>query len=260
MENLNEQEHIKDPNQLDLFEGVLHTPEQERMIKEFLDRQSRTATLSEKNNKAYEQILINGGFVKDKHFRNSFKRQIITREIQLGYSWDKTNFKVELTYEDTTGYVQLIGKKFDAVNSKVTNDVIYVDFNDDKVNSSTIQGNYRYIKASSLLSKLETHNKRQETLLEEHIKKTNLKQSIVDKYAKLYPNATVTAKNEWTRYDGSFDIVEVKFASGSYVQFRLDTYKNIEYLYKKHDAETYRMNSDQLLEKFSKQAKKEDSN
>ncbi len=67
-------------------------------------------------------------------------------------------------------------------------------------------------------------------------------------------------KKEWTKYSGDFEIIEVKFDSGSYVQFRLDTYKNIEYIYKKFDAEVDKMKADELLERFSKQVKKEGSN
>jgi hypothetical protein len=37
------------------------------------------------------------------------------------------------------------------------------------------------------------------------------------------------------------------------VLFRSDTYKNVEFLHKKHDAEYDKLNSDELLEKFSKQ-------
>ena len=56
------------------------------------------------------------------------------------------------------------------------------------------------------------------------------------------------------------EIIEVKFDSGSYIQFKLDTYKNVEFIYKKHDAEFEKMNVEELLERFSKQTKKEGSN
>lgn len=111
-----------------------------------------------------------------------------------------------------------------------------------------------------MLEKLKIFNSRQEYLFEEHKKKTNLKQSVVDKYTKLYPNATVEAKREWGKYAGEFDVIEVKFDSGSYVQFKLDTYKNTEYLYKKFDAELDKLTVDETLERFSKQVKKEASN
>jgi hypothetical protein len=40
MENFNEQEYIKDPNQLDLFAGILLTPEQDKIVEEFIKNQS----------------------------------------------------------------------------------------------------------------------------------------------------------------------------------------------------------------------------
>jgi hypothetical protein len=69
----------------------------------------------------------------------------------------------------------------------------------------------------------------------------------------LYPNATVTVKSDWTKYSGSFEIIEVRFESDSYIQFRLDLYNNKEYMYKKHDATFEKLSSDELLERFSKQ-------
>ena len=92
-------------------------------------------------------------------------------------------------------------------------------------------------------------------MLEEYKKKNGLKLSTVDKYTKLYPNATITVKSDWGKHSGTFDVIEVKFESGSYVQFKLDTYKNVEYLYKKHDAEIETLGLDKLLDKFSKQVK-----
>ena len=147
------------------------------------------------------------------------------------------------------------GKRFDTYSNpnELVDSTFNIEFERDKVNCSTIQDNYRYIKPATLLEKLKTYNSRQEQLLEEYKKKNGLKLSTVEKYTKLYPNATITVKTDYTRYSGTFDIVEVKFESGSYVQFRLDTYKNVEYLYKKHDAEIETLGLDKLLDKFSKQ-------
>jgi len=263
MESLNEQEYIKDPNQLDLFEGILYTPEQEQKIAEFIKSRENTANVGESVNKQHEQLLINNGFVKDVDFVNTFKVETVTKEIQLGYSWQKNQFKAEVTFKDVTGYISLKGKQFNSYNkpNELSDVTFNVDFDrGDKINCSSIQGNYRYIKPTTLFDKLMEFNKHQEYLFEEHLKKTDLKQNIIDKYAKLYPNATITVKNEWSKYSGTFDIIEVKFESGSFVQFRLDTHKNIEYLHKKHDAEFEALKIEELLERFSKQVKKEGSN
>jgi hypothetical protein len=88
-------------------------------------------------------------------------------------------------------------------------------------------------------------------------KENKFKTNVIEKYTKLYPNATITVGNDWTKYSGSFEVIEVKFESGSYIQFKLDTYLSKEYLYKKHDAEFANLNSDELLNRFSKQTKKE---
>jgi hypothetical protein len=255
-------EEIKDPNQLDLFAGILFTPEQEQKIAEFIKNRENTANVIESINKQHEQLLINNGFVKNVDFVNTFKVETVTREMQLGYQYNKTDFKAEVTFKDTTGYISLKGKRFNLYSApnELIDTTFSIDFEGDKVNCSMIQDNYRYIKPSTLFDKLMEFNKRQEQLFEEYKKKNSLKQNIVDKYTKLYPNATVTVKNDYSKYSGTFDIVEVKFESDSYVQFRLDTYNNKEYLHKRYDAEFEVLNSDELLDRFSKQVKKEGSN
>lgn len=244
-------EEIKNPNQLDLFEGILRTPEQEKMINDFLERQKTSVKLNTIANQQNEKLLIDNGFIFGMDFVNTFKVETVTKEVTLGYRYDNTNFEVELTYETPTGYISLKGKRF--TQDKLTDDTFGVSFERDKVQCLTIQDQYRYIKPTTMLDKLKVYNSRQETLFEEYKKKTSLKQTVIEKYTKLYPNATITAKTDWTKYNGHFDIIEVKFESGSYVQFKLDTYKNEEYIYKKHDAKFDRMKADELLERFSKQ-------
>jgi len=255
-------EEIKDPNQLDLFAGILFTPEQEQKIAEFIKNRENTANVIESINKQHEQLLINNGFVKNVDFVNTFKVETVTREMQLGYQYNKTDFKAEVTFKDTTGYISLKGKRFNLYSApnELIDTTFSIDFEGDKVNCSMIQDNYRYIKPSTLFDKLMEFNKRQEQLFEEYKKKNSLKQNIVDKYTKLYPNATITVKTEHSRYSGYFDIVEVKFESGSYVQFRLIVSNNTECIHSKFDAELDRFTSDELLERFSKQVKKEGSN
>jgi hypothetical protein len=244
-------EEIKDPNQLDLFAGILFTPEQEKLINNYLERQKTTVNLDTTANQRNETLLIRNGFRLGIDFQNTFKTEIITRNVTLGSSYDKTQFTTELTFENTTGYISLNGKQF--YNGEILDTIFNVYFERDKVQCNAIQDQYRYVKPTTLLEKLKVHNSRQEALFEEHKKKVSLKETIVEKYTKLYPKATVTSQNDWSKYSGSFDIIEVKFESGSYVQFRLDTYQNKEYLHKKYDAEYAAMNLEELLEKFSKQ-------
>jgi hypothetical protein len=261
-ENLNEQEQIKDPNQLDMFEGILFTPEQEQKIAEFIKIREDIANTNESINNQREQLLTNNGFIKDVDFVNTFKVETVTREMTFGYTYNNTDFRAEVEFKQSTGSIGLKGKLFGSYSApnELSDSTFSIEFEGNKVNCSTIQDNYRYIKPVTLLEKLKTFNSRQEQLFEEYKKKNSLKQSVVDKYTKLYPNTTITVKNEWSKYSGTFDVIEVQFESGSFVQFRLDTHKNIEYIHKKHDAEFEKMNSEELLERFSKQVKKEGSN
>jgi hypothetical protein len=249
MENLDEQ--IKDPNQLDMFAGILLTPEQDKMIASFIANQKALIIKFKEANTRDEKLLIDNGFIRDIHFINTFKVEPATKEVSLGSSYSGNAFKTELTFEVVVGSILLKGKQF--YDNELKDSTFIVEFNKGKVQSSTIQGQYRFIKPATLLEKLETYSKRSEYQFEEYQKKTNLKQNVIEKYTKLYPNATIEVKKEWTKYSGDFEVIKVQFTSGSYVQFRLDTYKNIEYLYKKYDAEVDKMNSDELLERFSKQ-------
>jgi hypothetical protein len=248
-------EEIKDPNQLDMFAGILFTPEQEQKIAEFIKSREDTANTNESINKQREQLLINNGFIKDVDFVNTFKIETVTREMTLGYTYNKTDFKAEVTFKAIDGGIFLKGKRFDTYSkpSELVDSTFNIEFEGNKVNCSTIQDNYRYIKPVTLLEKLKIFNSVQEQRLEDYKKKNNLKQSIIEKYTKLYPNATVTVQSDYSRYSGTFDIIEVKFESGSYIQLTLNTYQNKEILHKKYDAEFEKMNSDELLDKFSKQ-------
>jgi len=261
-ENLNEQEQIKDPNQLDLFAGMLFTPEQEQKIAHFIKDREDFSILNESINKQREQLLINNGFIKDVDFVNTFKIETVTREMTFGYTYNNTDFKAEVTFKAIEGGIGLKGKKFDTYSkpNELVDYVFNIEFEGDKVNCSGVQDTYRFIKPATLLEKLKTFNSRQDQLLEDYKKKNNLKQSIIEKYTKLYPNAKVNARTDYTRYSGTFDIVEVRFESGSYIQLTLNTYQNKEILHKKYDAEFEALNVEELLERFSKQVKKEGSN
>jgi hypothetical protein len=255
MENLNEQEYIKDPNQLDLFAGILFTPEQEQKIADFIKSREDIANTNESINKQREQLLINNGFIKGIDFENTLKVKTITREMQLGYTYNKTDFKAEVTFKDVTGYISLKVKKFNSYSApnELVDYTFSVDFENDKINCSGVQDSYRFIKPSTLLEKLKTFNERQEQLFEEYKKKTDVKQYTVKKYKEKYPNATVTLETEWTKHSGTFDVMKVEFISGSWVKFRLFSNKDKESIYSKYDNEFAKLNTEEILDKFNNQ-------
>ena len=246
-------ENFKDPNQLDLFAGIVLTTEQQSQVDRNIDNINQSTNWQRNKVQQIEQLLVEAGFKKGIDFENTFKSSLETRNIKIGYGiWQ---FETEITAEFHSGDVVLKGLRF--FDGKLTNTTFNIDIDNDKVQCYTVQGQSRYIKPKTLLEKLNQHNECQKDRLKDFQNKTNLKQIIVEKYTKLYPNATITVKSDWTKYSGSFEVIEVKFESGSYIQFKLDTYNNKEYMYKKHDAEFDNLNSEELLNRFSKQTKKE---
>ena len=246
-------ENFKDPNQLDLFAGIVLTVEQQSQVDRNIDNINQSTNWQRNKVQQIEQLLVEAGFKKGIDFENTFKSSLETRNIKIGYGiWQ---FETEITAEFHSGDVVLKGLRF--FDGKLTNTTFNIDIDNDKVQCYTVQGQSRYIKPKTLLEKLNQHNECQKDRLKDFQNKTNLKQIVVEKYTKLYPNATITVKSDWTKYSGSFEVIEVKFESGSYIQFKLDTYNNKEYMYKKHDAEFDNLNSEELLNRFSKQIKKE---
>jgi len=242
-------ENFKDPNQLDLFAGIVLTAEQQSQVDRNIDNINQSTNWQRNKVQQLEQLLVEAGFKKGIDFENTFKSSLETRTIKIGYGiWQ---FETEITAEFHSGDVSLKGLRF--VNNELIKATFTINVDNDKVQCYTVQGQSRYIKPKTLLEKLNQHNECQKDCLKDFQNKTNLKRIVVKKYTKLYPNALVTVKSDWTKYSGSFEVIEVKFKSGSYIQFRLDTYNNKEYMYKKHDNEFDELNSEELLNRFSKQ-------
>jgi tRNA G46 methylase TrmB len=242
-------ENFKDPNQLDLFAGIILTTEQQSQVDRYIDNVNKSANWQRNKVQQLEQELVEAGFKKGIDFENTFKSSLETRNIKIGYG--SGQFETEVTAEFHSGDVVLKGLRF--VNNELIKATFNIDVDKDKVQCYTVQGQSRYIKPKTLLEKLNQYNECQKDALKDFQNKTNLKQIVVEKYTKLYPNAVVTVKSDWTKYSGSFEVIEVKFESGSYVQFRLDTYNNKEYMFRNHDAEFVKLNSEELLNRFSKQ-------
>lgn len=242
-------ENFKDPNQLDLFAGIVLTTEQQSQVDRYIDNVNKSANFQRNKVQQLEQLLVEAGFKKGIDFENTFKSSLETSTVGIG--WGNNQFETEVTAEFHSGDVVLKGLRF--VNNGLIKATFNIDVDKDKVQCYTVQGQSRYIKPKTLLEKLNQYNECQKDALKDFQNKTNLKQIVVEKYTKLYPNAIVTVKSDWTKYSGSFEVIEVKFESGSYVQFRLDTYNNKEYMFRNHDAEFVKLNSEELLNRFSKQ-------
>jgi hypothetical protein len=246
--------------QLDLFEGVLLTADQQTHVDYYINSQQKVTTFQENETQRIEKMLIEAGFIKGVHFKNDFKSSTTTRTVTLGYSYNQTQFEVEVTAKICYGGVILLGKRFDSSTKELKDATFSFDVERDKLQSWSIQDQARYVKPKTLLNKLLEHNEKETQRFEEYNKATALLNATLKKYKTLYPSATVTSGRDYAKYYGSFDTVKIEFESGSFIEFRIDPYNDRDVIFKKKDVEYDNLNSDELLERFSKQVKKEASN
>jgi hypothetical protein len=246
--------------QLDLFEGVLLTPDQQTQVNNYIAGQNKNITYQENENQRVERMLIEAGFIKGVHYKNDFKSFTTTRTVTLGYSYNQTQFDVEVTAKMYTGGIVLLGKRFDLSTKELRNATFNFDVERDKLQSWSIQEQSRYVKPKTLLTKLLEHNEKEKQRFEEYNKATALLNATLNKYKTLYPTAKVESGRDYAKYYGSFDVVKVEFESGSFIEFRIDPYNDRDVMFKKKDVEYDNLSSDELLERFSKQVKKEASN
>jgi hypothetical protein len=253
-------EEIKDPNQLDMFAGVLLTADQQKQVDNYIAGQDKAITFQESKSQHIENLLIEAGFKSGVHYKNNFKSSTTTRTVTLGYSYNQTQFEVEVTAKTYTGGIVLLGKRFDLSTKELKDATFSFDFERDKLQSWGIQDQSRYVKPKTLLAKLLEHNEKEEQRYQTYLRTTKLLNQTLEKYKTLYPTATVTGGRDYAKYLGSFDVVKVEFESGSYIEFRIDTYHDADIMFRKKDVEYEKLSPEELLERFSKQVKKEGSN
>ena len=239
--------------QLDLFAGILLTPEQQQQVDRYIENQDKSITFQENEHQRIERMLIEAGFIKGVHFKNDFKSFIDTRTVTLGYSYNQTQFDVEVTAKFREGGINLLGKRFDTTTKKLRDGVFSFDVQKDKIQSWSIQEQSRYVRPKTLLTKLLEHNEKEKRRFEEYNKATALLNATLEKYKTLYPSATVTSGRDYAKYYGSFDVVKVEFKSGSFIEFRIDSYNDRDVIFRKKDVEYDSLSSEELLERFSKQ-------
>jgi len=239
--------------QLDLFAGILLTPDQQQQVDRYIENQNKSITFQENEHQRIERMLIEAGFIKGVHFKNDFKSFIDTRTVTLGYSYNQTQFEVEVTAKFREGGINLLGKRFDSTTKELRDGVFSFDVQKDKIQSWSIQEQSRYVRPTTLLTKLLEHNEKEKRRFEEYNKATALLSATLEKYKTLYPSATVTSGRDYAKYYGSFDTVKVEFKSGSFIEFRIDPYNDRDIMFKKKDVEYDSLSSEELLERFSKQ-------
>lgn len=249
----------KEVIQLDLFEGVVLTTEQEQMIAEFKQDTAKRAKRRMLEIEQTEGMLIEAGFLRDVDFKNTFKIVKVTKDVTLGNTWRDNQFEAkDVTYTTSKGNLSLLGKRF----NKDLNKVVDVEYNyfqveNGKIECSNITGNYRKVKPTTLRDKLHEQNLQAETNLERNNKeKVAFEAAKADLTAKC-PNANVIEVVDYDSFGRNFRTtkrLKVQFENGSYVTFNVSldgTYR----IAKRYDAAIAAMDADETLEFFTNQNK-----
>lgn len=241
--------------QLDLFHGVVLTTKQQEEVDKFVSDQAKRAASTQESINRTMLLLDEAGFVQGVDYDSNFEVYEVTSEREFGYSYNNSNYQLEVTYMNAVGCVYLKVNTIKDGKIKVYN--ASVDREGDRLMCTNITSQYRYYKPSTLRVKFNEHNERKIGELA-HTKKQGIALNIVvAKYKKLYPKAEVTIGSDYYRRSyQTFPIVKVKFESGSSVEFTLGYSDEMEKerLHKKYDAQTETIKD--LLDRFNNQKAK----
>ena len=244
--------------QLDLFEGLVLTTEQQEQIDSFIERQAKNAVVSQENINRTMLLLDEAGFVQGVDYNSNYEVHEVTSKREFGYSYNNTQFEHEVTYMNAVGTVYLI---VDTIKEgKIVKYNAPVSREGNKLMCTSITSQYRYYKPSTLLTKLKENRKAKINELSRQNKEQVCLDYTVAKYQKLYPEATVKSGTDYYRgyrrgYE-SFPIVVIEFKSGSSVTFKLGYGYELdqERLHNRYDAQKETV--EQTLERFNKQKTK----
>ena len=240
--------------QLELDFGMLTVDQQER-VDLFKREQERNTFRCTNSNKHTQELLISGGFQPGIHFVNDFECKTITEFRSFGYG--DTKFEAEVTFNTDSGGCYLITDYFNSQRNKMVISKNSVSSEGDKLECTTITSQYRAYKPTSLFSKLQDYNTDQKNKHAYANKTKSILNHTIDKYKKLFPNATVEEGKDYYKSRNynyiEFPIVYVKFDSGSYVSFQLGSEIDKEYTHKKFDRVATDMSIEDTLEMFNNQ-------
>lgn len=241
--------------QLDLFEGLVLTTEQQEQIDSFIKRQTLNAGEADRNVGRTMLLLDEAGFVQGVDYDSNFEIYEVTKEREFGYSYNNTNFVHEVTYMNAVGGVYLITDTIK--DNKIVKYNASVDREGDKLMCTNITEQYRYYKPSTLLTKLKESRKAKIQELDRRGKEWLCLDYTIEKYQKLYPEAEVKEGSDYIKFGRhdyqQFKTVVVEFKSGSSVTFRLGYGYELdkERLHKSYDAQKETV--EQTLERFNNQ-------
>ena len=245
--------------QLDLFQGVVLNTKQQTQLEEFINGQVVRSQNAKIKNKETEIALIDAGFVKGVDFNNNFEIYDVVEDVELGYSFDNSNFLVnDVSYTGKRGGISFLSKRYSREDDKIVDiEINWFDFANGKFECESLMGSYRKVKPATLLAKLNFKRDRAEYDMEATRMRNRGFNIALKDLRKKFPTAKFSIFTDYDRYSRRFvstERVKGQFDNGSYVT--LDVHSNGKYkIVKKYDAEMVAMVSDQVMEFFTNQNK-----
>ena len=245
--------------QLDLFEGVVLSVEQQEMVAKFKEDKAKRAKKFQLENQQIEGALVEAGFVKGVDFENNFETKTITRDIELGSSWNNNQFTAQdITYTECFGGVELLSKRYNKEEDKVVdNRIKYFNFEGGKFECSSLTGNYRKIKPTTLLEKLQNQRERAEYEMKANRERNNGFEIATNELKTKFPAANIFQITDYDGYGNRYHTVtrlKAQFENGSYVTFNVSNDGSYR-IAKKYDANFAAMGSNEVMEFFTNQNK-----
>ena len=247
--------------QLDLFEGVILTQEQEQMIKEFIANKEKSAEEAFNYNRRLQSVLVEAGFKQGIDFKNTFETKVITSdEVTLGsYYRDNQFIAKDVTYVTTTGRITLLSKMYNKEENKVVDrGISYLTLErDGKIECSALVGSYRKVKATTLLEKLREQRMQAQTNMEHFNRESLAFANAIDDLREKFPMAKVRSFDDYDSYGRNYRTVKrikASFENGSYVTFNVGLDGNYR-MNNRYDAEIRRMDAIETMEFFANQNK-----
>ena len=236
------------------FDFKMLSKEQEERVASFVASRKDAAIRKEKEIKYIVNLLVEAGFIEGVDFVNDFERLgLVTDNRILGYGGDK--FETEVQFEDYIGSIIIKYQEYDKSKNKIVTRNTWISLSGDKLECSSITPQYRAYKPESLLTKLRETNEMAQYDFERGNKKLSVLNHTIEKYKTEYPNAEVGIIQEYNRIHGSYNLVQVKFESGSFISFKLGHDVDKEYIHEMRDTQMENMSTFEILNMFNKQPK-----
>lgn len=198
-------------SQLEFFKTVEQEERLSRRISEFNDRQKHL----EAQYNTVLQLLTTNGFVEGVHYELEGKGSYITKSKDFDYGSWRENLTETFDVKWFDGHINFKWYYYSQYDNKIELRKTRVDFERNKFNIYGLQGNYRYIKPSTLLSKIEESKGKAEAKFNAYSKKENAIVKAMNDLEAKFPNAEVK------RYGWDEKMIEITFKNNNSVTFNV---------------------------------------